>query len=194
MSLNPTENLLAPFDAGKDSCGVGFVANLKNKKSHEIVEQGIEILLNLAHRGACGCETNTGDGAGIVIQISDKFFRKVTAKWGVQLPKEGEYGVGFVFLPQDSDQAKTCEDIVSKIVGEEGQTLLGWRLVPTDNSPVGPTARACEPIMKQVFVGKGAGLKDADAFERKLFLIRKRIENTVRLTASVTQRDLFYVP
>ena len=193
MTEQPKENLLYPFDAGKDSCGVGFVAHMKNKKSHEIVEQGIEILLNLSHRGACGCETNTGDGAGILLQIPDKFFRKATSPWGIQLPKEGDYGVGFVFLPRNPDEAKTCEDIVNRIIQEEGQSPLGWRLVPTENSSVGPTARACEPVMKQVFVGKAASLKDQDAFERKLFLIRKRIENTVAGTYEIKEKGLFYI-
>src|SRR5580698_9879312 len=121
IQANSNENLMTPFDAGKDSCGVGFVAHMKNKKSHEIVEQGVEILLNLSHRGACGCETNTGDGAGILIQISDKFFRKVAGKWNLKLPQEWDYGVGAVFLPKDPDQAKTCEDIFDKVIKEEGQ-------------------------------------------------------------------------
>src|ERR1041385_8413026 len=97
------EELLAPFDAGKDSCGVGFVANLKNRKSHEIVLQGLQILENLAHRGACGCETNTGDGAGLLSQVPDKFLRRETAKLGISLPTAGQYGVGFVFLPKSAD-------------------------------------------------------------------------------------------
>ena len=189
-----SENLLYPFDAGKDSCGVGFVANIKNKKSHGIVQQGVEILLNLAHRGACGCETNTGDGAGILLQIADKFFRKNASKWQIKLPVEGEYGVGVIFLPQDPDQAKTCETILEKVVKEEGQKLLGWRMIPTENSEVGPTARAGEPVMKQVFVGKNPSVPDQDAFERKLFLIRKRTEHAVSGTASITEKKLFYIP
>ncbi len=193
IQVNPDENLLYPFDAGKDACGVGFVVNMKNKKSHEIVEQGIEILLNLNHRGACGCEINTGDGAGILIQIPDKFFRKNTSKWGIQLPKEGDYGVGSVFLPKDGDQARTCEDIFAKVIKEEGQELLGWRLVPTENAEVGPTARVSEPAMKQVFIGKSPSIKDQDAFERKLFLIRKRVENIVSSTESVKEKNFFYV-
>src|ERR1700679_853866 len=102
IQIKENENLLYPFDAGRDACGVGFVANIKNKKTHEIVQQGIEILLNLNHRGPCGCEINTGDGAGILIQIPDKFFRKNCSKWGIQLPAEGDYAVGFVFLPKES--------------------------------------------------------------------------------------------
>src|SRR6185369_13196041 len=120
MNETTTENLLLPFDAGKDSCGVGFVADMKNRKSHEIVQQGIEILFNLAHRGACGCESNTGDGAGILIQIPDKFFRKAVSKWSIQLPPAGDYGVGFIFLPRDPDQARACEEILNQIIQEEG--------------------------------------------------------------------------
>ncbi len=190
--VNPNENLIAPFDAGKDSCGVGFVAHMKNKKSHEIVQQGVEILLNLSHRGACGCETNTGDGAGILIQIPDKFFRKNAAAFNLTLPPEGDYGVGAIFLPKLADHIKFCEDVFEKVVKEEGLTLLGWRLVPTDNSEVGPTARASEPVMKQIFIGKSKDIKDQDAFERKLFLIRKRVENTVAASI-LTEKHLFYV-
>ncbi len=176
-----------------DACGVSFVANIKNIKSHEIVEQGVEILLNLSHRGACGCETNTGDGAGFLLQIPDKFFQKIGSQWGIELPAEGDYGVGSVFLPRDPDQARTCEDLFNQIIEEEGQELLGWRLVPTDNSEVGPTARASEPVMKQVFIGKSDAIKNQDAFERKLFLIRKRVENAVNATESVKEKNLFYV-
>ncbi len=193
VQVNENENLLYPFDAGKDACGVGFVANMKNKKSHEIVQQGVEILLNLNHRGACGCEINTGDGAGILIQIPDKFFRKNCSKWGIQLPKEGEYAVGSVFLPKESNQAKACEDIFARVIKEEGQELLGWRLVPTENAEVGPTARAGEPAMKQIFIGKSASIKDSDAFERKLFLIRKRVEHAVSADAKIKEKSLFYV-
>ncbi len=192
INVNPSENLLSPFDAGKDSCGVGFVANIKNKKSHEIVQQGVEILLNLSHRGACGCETNTGDGAGILIQIPDKFFRKNAALFNLTLPAEGDYGVGAVFLPKIPDHIQYCEEVFARVVKEEGQTLLGWRLVPTDNSEIGPTARASEPVMKQIFIGKSKDIKDADAFERKLFLIRKRVENAVAASV-LTEKHLFYM-
>jgi glutamate synthase (ferredoxin) len=192
IRVNPNENLMTPFDAGKDSCGVGFVANMKNKKSHEIVEQGIEILYNLSHRGACGCETNTGDGAGILLQIPDKFFRKNASSFNVTLPAEGDYGVGAIFLPKDHEQIKACEDMLVKIVQEEGQTLLGWRVTPTDNTEIGLTARASEPIMKHVFIGKSKNIKDQDAFERKLFLIRKRIENQVA-ASPLSEKSLFYI-
>ncbi|MGH7739199.1 MAG: glutamate synthase central domain-containing protein, partial [bacterium] len=192
ISASPDENLMTPFDAGKDSCGVGFVAHMKNKKSHEIVEQGIEILYNLSHRGACGCETNTGDGAGILIQIPDKFFRKNAVGLTEKLPPEGRYGVGAVFLPKNHEQMKACEDMLDKVVQEEGQILLGWRVTPTDNTELGQTARASEPIMKHVFIGQSADMKDQDAFERKLFLIRKRIENQVA-ASTLSEKGLFYL-
>src|SRR5579859_3989453 len=118
IQVDPNENLLYPFDAGKDACGVGFVVNMKNKKSHEIVEQGIEILLNLDHRGACGCEVNTGDGAGILIQMPDTFLRKVCDPLRIHLPAAGQYGAGIVFLPPDALQRKECEQIFGKIVAE----------------------------------------------------------------------------
>jgi glutamate synthase (ferredoxin) len=191
IAPNPNENLLSPFDMGKDSCGVGFVADMKNRKSHEIVQQGVEILLNLSHRGACGCETNTGDGAGILIQIPDKFFRKFAKHSAFELPAAGDYGVGVVFLPKLPDHIQYCEEVISRVVKEEDQTILGWRLVPTDNSEVGPTARASEPVMKQVFIGKGKDIKNQDAFERKLYLIRKRIEHTVEASI-LTEKKLFY--
>ncbi len=191
ITPNPNENLLSPFDMGKDSCGVGFVADMKNRKSHEIVQQGVEILLNLSHRGACGCETNTGDGAGILIQIPDKFLRKFAKNSGFELPVAGDYGVGVVFLPKRPDHIQYCEEVISRVVKEEGQTILGWRLVPTDNSEVGPTARVSEPVMKQVFIGKGKDIKNQDAFERKLYLIRKRIEHTVAASI-LTEKNLFY--
>jgi glutamate synthase (ferredoxin) len=156
------------------------------------VEQGIEILYNLSHRGACGCETNTGDGAGILLQIPDKFFRKNAKSFNVNLPAEGEYGVGAVFLPKDHEQMKTCEDLFAKVIQEEGQTFLGWRITPTENVEVGPTARSSEPVMKHLFIGQSKDTKGQDAFERKLFLIRKRVENAVA-ASNLTEKSLFYV-
>jgi glutamate synthase (ferredoxin) len=170
---------LYPFDAGKDSCGVGFIAHLKNRKSHEIVQQGLQILENLAHRGACGCETNTGDGAGLLTQIPHKFFGQEAKRLGFALPAEGQYGVGFLFLPKDKAEAASCRKTLEKIIAEEGQSLLGWREVPTDSSPIGPTALKAEPAMVQVFVGRAEGLKDQDTFERRLYLIRKRAEKEI---------------
>ncbi len=187
------EQLLYPFDAGKDSCGVGFVVHAKNRKSHRIVRQGITILENLAHRGACGCEENTGDGAGILIQVPDAFLRREAAKLGIDLPAEGEYGVGMVFLPKDPAQAARCRETFEGIAREEGQPVLGWRPVPTDNSMIGPTALAGEPAQHQVFLGRDSRLKDQDAFERRLFLIRKRAENALDAETAPGGGRCFYV-
>ena len=143
----------------KDACGVGFVVNVKGVRSHSIVKQALQLLVNLLHRGACGCEVNTGDGAGIIIQMPDKFLRKEARNLGITLPPAGEYGAGCVFLPRDPSARATIEALIEKIVHEEGQTLLGWRDLPTDDRLVGASAAAVEPYFKQIFVGAGADLK-----------------------------------
>src|SRR3989338_7043192 len=130
----------------KDSCGVGFVVHVKGKKSHEIVKQALTVLLNLRHRGACGCEANTGDGAGILIQLPHVFLKKVAEKEGLTLPAPKEYGVGMVYLPKDVKDRSGCEKIFEAIVKEEGQKFLGWRTVPTSNDSLGPTAKSVEPV------------------------------------------------
>src|SRR5438132_119711 len=123
--LPPKQGLYDPqFE--HDSCGVGFVVNIKGAKSHEIIRQALQILINLRHRGACGCETNTGDGAGILLQMPHKFFEKECPKVGIKLPAPGEYGVGIVLLPMDAQARKNCEQYLEKVIAEEGQTLLGW--------------------------------------------------------------------
>src|SRR4051812_32287619 len=171
-----------------DACGVGFVVNVKGVRSHAIVSQALQVLVNLLHRGACGCEVNTGDGAGILIQIPDKFLRKEAHRLGMTLPAEGEYGVGAVFMPRDTAARATIEALMEKIIQEEGQTLLGWRDLPTDDRLVGASAAAVEPYFKQIFIGSHVRRKgDANAadpttrasFERKLYVIRKRIEHAV---------------
>ena len=163
-----------------DACGVGFVANVKGLKSHEIIRQGLQILVNLDHRGACGCEANTGDGAGILIQTPHAFLKKAAADAGIALPETGHYGVGMLFLPPDAGDRAHCEAAFEKIVKECGQTLLGWRTVPTDNSSLGESARASQPVVRQAFIGRSASLKDPLAFERKLYVIRKCAENAIR--------------
>src|SRR5689334_9550368 len=152
---------------------------MKGRKSHTIVTQALTILRNLEHRGACGCEENTGDGAGILIQMPHAFFARECAKIGFTLPAAGYYGAGLVFLPRDADQARRCQTLLEQIAREEGQVVLGWRDVPTDDSLLGPSARAAEPAFKQVFVARADGLADDMAFERKLYVIRKRIEHAV---------------
>lgn len=176
-----------------DACGVGFVVNIKGKKSHEIVQQALTILLNLRHRGACGCEANTGDGAGILLQLPHTFLSKACSKEGFKLPGAKEYGVGMVYLPPDAAQRKACEKIFEEIVKEEGQHFLGWRTAPTDNSALGPTAKSGEPVVRQIFIGRNSKLQDDMAFERKLYVIRKRAENAIRY-GGVKGGQYFYVP
>src|SRR5438105_3854358 len=177
--LPPKQGLYDPqFE--HDACGVGFVVNIKGKKSHQIIEQGLQILLNLDHRGACGCEVNTGDGAGILIQMPDKFLQKVAPLAGINLPELGSYGVGMLFLPPDATERANAERIFGEIVVQEGQTLLGWRDIPTNNSTLGNTAKDAEPVMRQVFVARNGNLRDALAIERKLYVIRKRAEQAIR--------------
>jgi glutamate synthase domain-containing protein 2/glutamate synthase domain-containing protein 1/glutamate synthase domain-containing protein 3 len=180
-----------------DACGVGFIADLKNRQSHSLVLKALEILRNLEHRGACGCEVNTGDGAGILLQMPHKFIAKAAAAAGIKLPAPGQYGVGMVYLPRDAGDRSRCEYLFERVVRDEGQTVLGWRDVPTNNSPIGPTAIASEPLVRQIFIGKVSGLPldrpdDPLGFERKLYVIRKLIENEVR-RSNIPQRDMFYV-
>jgi len=175
-----------------DACGVGFVVDMKGRKSHKIVTNALTILKNLLHRGACGCEENTGDGVGILIQMPHKFFRKECTKLGITLPEFGHYGAGLVFLPHDPAQSMECQDIFEQIVQEEGQQVLGWRDVPTDDSSLGPTAKSDEPAFKQIFIKRNPDI-DATAFERKLYVIRKRIENTL-WNSGLSDKDLFYIP
>ena len=176
-----------------DACGVGFVVHIKGEKSHQIVEQAITVLENLDHRGACGCEENTGDGAGILLQIPHAFFQHACKGLGFSLPEPGEYGVGMIFLPDDRKLRPRCEKTLEKIIADEGQKLLGWRKVPTDNMYLGDTAKACEPFVRQVFIARGKGIKDDLAFERKLYVIRRRAENALRYGKDAVG-EYFYVP
>src|SRR5919106_2329211 len=176
-----------------DACGVGFVVNLKGDKSHEIIEQALTVLQNLDHRGACGCEENTGDGAGILMQIPHAFLKDACAGLGFHLPDPGEYGVGMIFLPDHRHQRRQFEKTIERIIAEEGQTCLGWRKVPTDNMYLGETAKECEPFVRQVFIGRANALKDDLAFERKLYVIRRRAENAIRY-AGLAGGDFFYIP
>jgi glutamate synthase (NADPH/NADH) large chain len=176
-----------------DACGVGFVANIKGVKSHTIVEQGLQINENLKHRGACGCEKNTGDGAGILLQIPDKFLRKVCAEKNIELPPENQYGVGMVFLPPDISQRRAIEDICRLMIQAEGQKFLGFRRVPTVNDTLGETARSEEPVVKQLFVGWGKDIASELEFERKLYIIRRRITKRVKYTAGLLGSSYFYI-
>ena len=186
-----------------DACGVGFVVNMKGAKSHEIIEQALTILVNLDHRGACGCEPNTGDGAGILMQIPHKFLGKVAAAQGLALPGPGFYGVGMLFDSPDPAVAARSTEIFNRIVEEEGQTVIGWRDIPTNNATLGKTAISAEPRMRQVFIGRGANCPDDASFERKLYVIRKCAANQIRgsvghqrnehwYTASLSCRTMIY--
>jgi glutamate synthase domain-containing protein 1 len=141
-----------------DSCGVGFVVDIKGRRSNAIIRQALQVLINLQHRGACGCEANTGDGAGILLQMPDKFLRKATAASGIELPAAGEYGAGLVFLPREAGARRRVQAICEEIIADEGQRVLGWRDVPTDDRRLGPSAVAVAPVFKQLIVGKGTGL------------------------------------
>ncbi len=174
------------------ACGVGVVANTKGLKSHDIVENGLEVLVNLAHRGAAGSDPETGDGAGMLLQMPDEFMRRETAKLGMDLPPLGEYAVGVVFLPQDPAERARCEAAIHEVTESEGQRFLGWRDVPVDNAGIGHTARECEPSIRQFFVGQGSAVTDQAHFERKLFIIRKVVERQV-LESGMEEADTFYV-
>ncbi|MFB2976960.1 glutamate synthase large subunit [Microseira sp. BLCC-F43] len=184
----------------RDACGVGFIVHMKGKKSHAIVEQALTILLNLDHRGACGCEPNTGDGAGILMQVPHKFFQKVTAAENITLPEVGQYGVGMIFSSPDPATRQKSRQIFSEIVAQEGQQVLGWRDVPKDNSSLGDTAKSSEPFVEQVFIQRNSDLVDDLAFERKLYVIRKLSHNAIRTSgidpywypASISCRTIVY--
>ena len=178
-----------------DACGVGFVVDIKGRKSHAIVAQGLQVLLNLAHRGACGCEPNTGDGAGVLMQMPDKFMRKAAAASGIELPPPGEYAVGMVFLPRRENLRFECEAVFENIVRAEGQMVLGWRTVPTANGELGHTAKLGEPVVRQVFIGRNPERltgNDDLAFERKLYVIRKQAENQIRYSR-MREGGAFYI-
>ena len=174
----------------KDSCGIGFVVNIKGQKSHQIVQQGLQILENLTHRGAQGCDPCTGDGAGILLQVPHAFLKRAAGDTGVSLPNAGEYGVGMVFLPPQADIRQQCEQLFAKVIAEEGLRLLGWRDVPVKSDAIGEVAQRTEPFMRQVFIARD--VLNEGQFERKLYVIRKRIENAVRESA-IQGREYFYI-
>ena len=189
LGLPPKQGLYDPsFE--HDSCGIGFIVNIKGKRSNKIVKQAIEILNNLEHRGACGCEANTGDGAGILMQKPHKFFQKILE---VDLPGYDDYGAGVVFVSPDENEASLAVEIFNKIVREEGQEVLTWRDVTTNNSSLGETAKSYEPSIKQVFIKRGNKTQSGMGFERKLYVIRKRAENEIRFS-DLKGASFFYIP
>jgi len=183
----PAQGLYDPAHE-RDSCGVGFVCHIKNEKSHRIVQQGLEILERLTHRGAVGADPKAGDGAGILVQMPDAFFR---ANVGFELPPPGHYGVGMVFLPKDESARSEMQATVERHLAEGGQAVLGWRDVPVDNSDLGESVLPTEPVVRQVFVACGDNCPDQEAFERKLFVVRKRMDNAIR--AAGYEKTAYYV-
>ena len=177
-----------------DACGVGFVAHIRGKKSHSIIEQGLLILKNLDHRGAVGADPLMGDGAGILIQIPDGLFREEMAKQDILLPQPGDYGVGMVFLPQESASRLACQEAIERAVRSEHQIVLGWRDVPVDHAlPMSPTVRAREPVIRQIFVGRGPDIMVTDALERKLYVIRRSAANAIQALGLKHSKE-FYQP
>lgn len=186
-------NLLYDPTFERDACGVGLVANISGSSSHDILDKGLEILVNLAHRGACGCDPLTGDGAGLLIQLPHQFLKQKCTELGIMLPGPGEYGVGVVFLPQDLAQRQICETMVRQVIEDEGQQFLGWRDVPVDDAEIGYMARESQPFIRHVFIGRSHKLKDEAQFERKLYVIRKVIERAVEHMSDDVRQHL-YIP
>jgi glutamate synthase domain-containing protein 2/glutamate synthase domain-containing protein 1/glutamate synthase domain-containing protein 3 len=175
-----------------DACGIGFVVNIQGVQSHDIIAKGLQILINLAHRGACGCDPETGDGAGILIQIPHKFFTRECAGLGFTLPPEGEYGVGMVFLPVEPSHRLLAEGILERIAREEGLTVLGWRDTPVDVDAIGRIARASQPYIEQIFI-RGASGMSQDELERRLYIVRKRAESEIA-GSDLPDKSFFYIP
>ncbi|HZL36219.1 MAG TPA: glutamate synthase large subunit [Tepidisphaeraceae bacterium] len=193
--LPPAQGLYDPRNE-HDACGVGFICHIKGQPSHEIVSNALQMLENMNHRGACGCEENSGDGAGILVRIPDPFLRAKMAELGVELPKAGEYAVGTLFLNKDSVAIAQCQDVFDRVAREYGMRVLGWRDVPVDSRHVGPTPLKSEPAIRQVFVGMGEAFFNKMDFERRLFLVRQRAENAIEFDSpqiSGAAREDFYI-
>jgi glutamate synthase (NADPH/NADH) large chain len=187
----PSQGLYHPsFE--HDACGMGFVVNLSGERSHSIIRQGIQILINLTHRGACGCDPETGDGAGVLIQIPHAFFARECAKLNFELPEPGQYGVGMMFLPVDREARLLCEGIVERIAREAGLTVLGWRDTPVNGDAIGRQARATQPYIEQVFLGCSHEMPQ-DELERKLYVVRRRAESEIA-ASKIHEKEFFYSP
>ena len=194
--MDPLKNLakkgLYSPEQEHDACGVGVVANIKGQKTHQIIEEGVQVLINLGHRGAAGRDPDTGDGAGMLIQTPSKLFEREAVALGIDLPAAGEYGVGMVFLPPEVQTE--CRSLINKVVEAEGLEVLGWRDVPIDLTKIGVDARDACPHIAQVFIGPGMGIKDASHLERKLFIVRKVLENSMGESGlNDDQADCFYI-
>ncbi len=176
-----------------DACGLGFIAHIKGHKSHAIVTQALQILRNLTHRGATGADPLQGDGAGVLIQLPDAFLRRACGGQGLTLPAVGQYGVGMVFLPKEPASRMACEQEIERAVASEGQVLLGWRDVPTDNSGLSERTKEVEPVIRQVFIARGPNVSDQDALERKLYIIRKKSGHAIQ-ALKLRHGKEFYVP
>ncbi len=194
MANNGMPNKQGLYDPSyeHDNCGVGFLVNIKGKKSHDIVKNSLIALDRLEHRGATGCESNSGDGAGIMLQIPHEFFLKVCPEHNIELPEPGEYAVGMVYLPQNSWDRDAVEKIIERLIRKEYQSLLGWRTVPTNNEDLGKSATRHEPYMRQVFVKKNKNIKNSIEFERALYLIRRQAETEIR-NSTISERSYFYM-
>lgn len=180
--------------AEHDACGVGFVANIKGRVSHKVIEDALLILHNLDHRGAVGADPLCGDGAGILIQIPDSYYRKELAKQGVSLPPPGDYGVGMIFLPQEPASRAACEAEIERVVKAEGQVVLGWRDVPVDHHmKMSDTVRAAAPVIRQIFIGRGPDVMVQDALERKLYVIRKEASHRIK-ALNLKHGNEYFVP
>ncbi len=191
IGLPPPQGLYDPAHE-HDACGIGFVVHINGDASHDIIQKGLEILVNLQHRGACGCDSETGDGAGILIQIPHDFFVRETAALGIRLPGPGEYGVAMCFLPVERQQRLACEGLLEKITREEGLTVLGWRDTPVQVDAIGRVARASQPYIEQFFVAGPAGVP-VDELERRLYIVRKRAEAAVA-ASDIRDKSFFYIP
>ncbi len=189
--LPPAQGLYDPRHE-HEACGIGFVASINGQKSHDIILKGIQVLINLTHRGACGCDPETGDGAGVLIQIPHAFFARQCARLGFTLPPPGEYGVGMTFLPVERHPRLQCEGIVERIAREQGLTVLGWRDTPIDGSAIGRVARGSQPYIEQIFLGRGRGMSE-EQLERKLYIVRKRAEAEVA-ASNLPDKGFFYMP
>ncbi len=176
----------------RDSCGVGFVCDMKGTKSHDIIQKGIEVLERMSHRGAVGSDPKTGDGAGILMQLPHEFYVQICSEIGVRLPDPGKYGTGLVFLPTEDEERERCRQILENTIKEEGQELITWRNVPVNDSIIGKTAQATQPVIEQVFIACGKDTAGQPAFERKLYVVRKRAENAVK-KSGIKQKSFFYI-